>query len=61
MTSAEAISVLHQSEGQGYIAWDSERGIPDVRNGTVVLDGSFSEQELCAILAFFRTPRGQDE
>lgn len=57
MTSADALSILQQPEGQGYIAWDNDRCMPDVHTGTVVLDGAFSEQELSALLVFFKNVR----
>ena len=61
MTAEEAISVLQQSEGQGYVGWDEERCIPDVRNGTIVLDGAFSARELEAMLVFFSDSRERGE
>jgi len=53
MTHAEALSILQQVDGHGFIGWDEAQSIPDVSTGTIVLDGAFSEQELRALLVFF--------
>lgn len=61
MTAEEAVMVLQQEGGQGYIAWDESCSIPDVSAGTVTLDGAFSEKELLALLFFLRAKRHQAE
>lgn len=61
MTAEDALSILQRGEGHGYIAWDNDLCMPDIRSGTIVLDGEFSEHELLAILALLRCSREQAE
>lgn len=53
MDKETALKVLRDTEHHVYIGWSDESDQPDTGGGSVVLDGTFTKQELLALLAFF--------
>lgn len=55
MTKSEALKILRNGNG-GYVDWDEKSEAPNTGSGTVILDGTFSKEELLALIFFLQNP-----